>query len=56
VLVSHGCNIVDTNSHEINSIERSERYKILLESGHWETKGSIQTKSILIKEYAWISF
>ena len=56
VLVSHGCNIIDTNSHEIGAEERMNRYKCLLQNGHWETKGNIKTDPILIKEYAWISF
>jgi acetyltransferase-like isoleucine patch superfamily enzyme len=56
VLISHNVNIVDTNAHEIDYIERSERYKDLLINGPWETKGIIKTSPILIKDYAWISF
>ncbi len=56
VLISHNCNIVDTNSHELDSIERDERYKQLLLNGHWEDKGSIITKPIHIANHVWISF
>jgi acetyltransferase-like isoleucine patch superfamily enzyme len=56
VLISHNVNIVDTNSHEIDYIERSERYKDLLINGPWETKGIIKTSPIIIEDYAWISF
>lgn len=56
VLISHNVNIVDTNSHELDAIERSQRYSELIQSGHWVDKGSILTSPILIKDYAWISF
>lgn len=56
VLISHFCNIIDTNSHEINPYERAERSKEIFSSGHWKTKGSIKTSPITIKDYAWISF
>lgn len=56
VLISHNVNIIDTNSHEINAVERSKRYKELLISGHWEDKGSIKTAPIVIEDFAWISF
>jgi acetyltransferase-like isoleucine patch superfamily enzyme len=56
VLISHNCNIVDTDSHEIDSIERSQRYTDLITNGHWDTKGSIKVAKIEIKDYAWISF
>lgn len=56
VLISHDVGIVDTNAHEINFIERSERYKSLIKKGPWETKGSILTKPVVIEDYAWVSF
>ena len=56
VLISHNCNIIDTNSHEIDHIERAERHRQLIKSGPWENKGSIQTKPIAIGDHAWISF
>jgi len=56
VLISHNVGISDTNSHEINHVERGDRYNELVTNGHWITKGSIETSSILIKDYAWVSF
>lgn len=56
VLIAHGVNIVDTQAHEINADERSERYTELITSGPWKDKGSIQTKPIVIKDKVWISF
>ncbi|NMH86360.1 acyltransferase [Flavivirga sp. Y03] len=56
VLISHNVSIVDTDSHEINYLERAVRYKEMLSTGHWETKGSIKTNPIIIKDYAWINF
>lgn len=56
VLISHNVTIADTNSHELDSRERSDRYKELVNFGHWENKGSILTAPVLIKKNAWISF
>ncbi|PQJ73736.1 hypothetical protein BTO14_08665 [Polaribacter butkevichii] len=56
VLISHNVNIMDTNSHEINYLERSKRYKDLLINGHWQDKGFIKTKPITISNNVWISF
>lgn len=56
ILISHNVSIIDNNAHEINHVERINRYKDLVEKGHWNTKGNIQTQSVKIKDYAWISF
>lgn len=56
VLISHNVSIVDSNAHEINHLERAERYKELISTGPWESKGSIKTQPIIIRDYAWISF
>lgn len=56
VLISHNVNIIDTNSHETDYIERSEGYKSLLINGYPKDKGSIRTAPIVIGDYAWISF
>ena len=56
VLISHNVNIIDTNSHEIDHIERSERYKSLLINGHPKDKTSIITAPIIIEDDVWISF
>jgi acetyltransferase-like isoleucine patch superfamily enzyme len=56
VLIAHNVNIVDTQAHEINAIERSDRYLELISKGPWANKGSIETKAITIQNKAWISF
>jgi acetyltransferase-like isoleucine patch superfamily enzyme len=56
VLISHNVNIIDTNSHELDYEERSERYKDLIANGHWNEKGSIHTEPIHIGDDVWISF
>jgi acetyltransferase-like isoleucine patch superfamily enzyme len=56
VLVSHNCNIIDTNSHEIDYKERALRSEELFVNGPWETIGSILTKPIVIMDDVWISF
>ena len=56
VLISHNVNIMDTNSHELDYIERSDRYIDLIKNGQWEDKGSIVTSPVIIKDYAWINF
>ena len=56
ILISHNVCIVDTDSHEINYIERADRYLNLIREGHWSDKGSIITKPIVIHDNVWISF
>lgn len=56
VLISHNVNIIDTNSHEMDHLERAERYSSLIKNGHPKGKSSIITGKIVIKDYAWISF
>ena len=56
VLISHNVNIVDTNSHELNSVERADRHVFLQENGPWSDAGSILSSPITIGDYAWISF
>lgn len=56
VLISHNVNIVDSNSHELNHVERSEGYKNLILHGHPAVKGSIITSPITINDHVWISF
>ncbi|AWM34906.1 acyltransferase [Hymenobacter nivis] len=55
VLISHNVNIIDSNSHELYSVERAERYTELLKC-HWKEKGNIVTAPIVIEDYAWINF
>lgn len=56
VLISHDVNIIDTNSHEIDYIERSLSFKKMLLDGHSKEKGSIETGQIIIENNVWISF
>ena len=56
VQISHNVNIIDTNAHELDAIERAERYIDLLNNGSWKDKGSVLTSPIIIGDYAWISF
>lgn len=56
VLISHNVNIIDTNSHQINHIERSNAYKDLISSGFATKNNNIECKPIFIDDYAWINF
>lgn len=56
VLISHNVNIIDSNSHEINYIERQEGFINLIKHGHPLTKGSVITKPIVIEDNVWINF
>jgi len=56
VLISHNVNIMDTNAHEIDAMERIERYVDLVQRGAWVDKGSISTAPIVIGDYVWIGF
>ncbi|KOY88076.1 hypothetical protein AD998_05905 [bacterium 336/3] len=56
VLISHNVNIIDTNSHELDYIERAESYHQLVRNDHKQYKGNIVTKEIIIEDNVWISF
>jgi acetyltransferase-like isoleucine patch superfamily enzyme len=56
VLISHNVNIIDSDSHEKNNIDRAEGFIKLIQQGHPKEKGSILTAKISIKDYAWINF
>lgn len=56
VLISHNVNIMDTNSHELDAVERSISYKNLVENGPWYDEKNIVTAPIQIGDYAWINF
>lgn len=57
VFISHNCNIVDTNSHETDYLERREshlyRLKNNLTTG---VKGNVDTAPVIIEDHVWISF
>lgn len=56
VLISHNCNIIDTDSHEIDHIKRSLTYQNMIKNGHAKVNNEIVSKSIIIEDYAWLSF
>jgi acetyltransferase-like isoleucine patch superfamily enzyme len=56
VLISHNVNIMDTNSHELDSFERAVGFYKQQNYGYPEHKGSILTSPVLIKDYVWIGF
>lgn len=56
VLISHNCNIIDTNSHEDNYLERKESYIKMLSNGHPTENVNVKSAPIRIEDHAWISF
>ncbi|MDE6498660.1 MAG: acyltransferase [Muribaculaceae bacterium] len=56
VLISHNVNIVDTNSHEIDYMERTESAARQFREGLPKSAGSVKTAPIVIKDHAWLSF
>lgn len=56
VLIAHNCNIIDTDSHEINYKERDLSYKNMLKYGHPKQAGNVKTSPIVIKDHAWLSY
>src|SRR5690606_22899985 len=56
VLISHNVNIIDTNSHEIDYLERFESYKQASIDGPSTVKGNVDSASIDISDDVWISF
>ncbi|MDG2432912.1 acyltransferase [Flavobacterium sp.] len=56
VLISHNVTIIDSDSHELDPIERADSYKKLIQFGHPFTAGKIKTSPIIIEDYVWISY
>lgn len=56
VLIAHNVNIIDTDSHELDSSERSESFRQMILHGHPKDKGSVKTSPITICNNAWISY
>lgn len=48
--------IIDTNSHEIDYQVRAESYEKMIENGHPQDKGDVETAPINIMDNAWISY
>lgn len=57
VLVSHNVHIIDTNSHEVDHMERAASFAKSIDfGGNYSNKGSVQTAPIVIHDHVWISF
>jgi maltose O-acetyltransferase len=56
VLIAHNVTIIDSDSHEINYLERDEGFRRMLTEGHPALKGNVSTSPITIEDYAWISY
>jgi len=56
VLIAHNCTIVDTNSHEMNHLERAAGFQQLVKAGWPKAKTNILTAPVTIGDHAWISF
>ncbi|MDP9080667.1 MAG: acyltransferase [Bacteroidota bacterium] len=56
VLISHNVNIIDTNSHEINYLERAAGFFQIITSGHPNKAVNVNTAPIIIGDNAWINF
>lgn len=56
VLISHNCNIIDSDSHEIDYKDRHESYLNMLKNGHNTEKNNVKTDPIFIDNNVWISY
>jgi acetyltransferase-like isoleucine patch superfamily enzyme len=56
VMISHNVNIIDTNSHETNYLERNKSFKYLIEHGYFrENRSYIKSAPIIIEDNVWIN-
>jgi acetyltransferase-like isoleucine patch superfamily enzyme len=56
VLLSHNVTIIDSDSHEIDYLQRSKSFLNLIKSGHPLVNSDVKTSSVFIDDYAWISY
>lgn len=56
VLIAHNVSIIDSDSHEIDYLERAATFKKMIKLGHSKVKGNVLTKNIIINDYVWISY
>jgi acetyltransferase-like isoleucine patch superfamily enzyme len=56
VFVSHNVNIMDTNSHELDALERKSSYEKLLVAGLPTQKGNVITRPVIIEDHVWVGF
>jgi len=55
VLIAHNVTIIDSDSHEINYLERAEGFRDIFISGHVE-RHKIKSEQITIRDNAWLSY
>src|SRR5688572_28721529 len=56
VLISHNVTIIDSDSHEIDAIQRANSFIKLTQEGHPQENKTVKTAPIIIDDYAWISY
>jgi len=56
VLISHGVNIHDNNSHPVNAEKRHQHFMHMLQKGHPTSGLDLNEKAIVIEDDAWIGF
>lgn len=56
VLISHNVTIIDSDSHEINHIERADSFLNMIKLGHPQNPGNVVTSPIIIQDHVWISY
>lgn len=56
VLISHGVNIHDTDSHSISAHQRHEHFKEITTHGHPKNLNSVKSAPIKIGDDVWIGF
>jgi acetyltransferase-like isoleucine patch superfamily enzyme len=56
VLISHGVNIHDSNSHSISASSRHAHIRAVFTKGHPESLPDVSSAGIVIEDDAWIGF
>ncbi len=56
VLISHNVNIMDTNSHSIDHLERATQFKNLIHNGYAKKNNNIINTPIKINDHVWINY
>ncbi len=56
ILISHGADIHDNNSHSLYAQRRHEHFKTILSSGHPTTLEDVPSAPIFIEDDVWIGF
>jgi acetyltransferase-like isoleucine patch superfamily enzyme len=56
VLISHGVNVHDTNSHPVDAAERHAHYVAIVERGHPRQIDTIAAAPVVIGDDVWIGF